>query len=263
MKKILLLSDLHVGSTVAVMPEEVYVDKTPTTEGAVYQQNAAQKVIYSWWTTMLDEVGRVDGLFVMGDCIDGPNTKEWGRGTWTTDINVQRQAAMDLLSMVRVKPKNIFGVDGSAYHAGSNPTWDGDVVRGLGGTFDTDLSLSVEGFRMHLLHWTGFSKSLASQATSRSGARIWAAVNAPWYGKFDCLISGHVHHFANDHDAFGRSISVPCWKVRDTWMRKQGMRGQPPQCGYVLLTLREGHRPEIDEHVWVAPREYLVREVTL
>lgn len=261
--RILILSDLHVGSTVAVMPDEVYADKTPTADAQVYHPNAQQKVINSWYEQMLDEVGKVDALFVLGDCIEGPNTKEWGLGTWTTDINVQREAAKDLLSMVKVKPKNIFGVDGSPYHAGANPTWDGDVIRGLGGTFDTDLTLSIEGMRMHLLHWTGFSKSLAGQSTSRSGARVWAAVNADWYGKFDYLISGHVHQHAYDEDIFCKSITAPCWKLRDKWMRKQGMRGQPPQSGYYLMTLREGHEPELRKHIWVAPREYLVREVTL
>jgi calcineurin-like phosphoesterase family protein len=263
-KRILVVSDLHVGSTVAVMPDEVYVEKTNQDESAIFTPNAAQKILWRNWCDMVDEVGRVDGLFVLGDCIDGPNVKTMGAGTWTTDIHLQRREAIGLLKMVKYRsPKGIFGVDGSPYHRGANPTWDGDVIRALGGDFDTWQTVNMEGKRIHLCHWTGFSKSMAGQETSVSTEQMWVSANERWYGRFDLLLRGHIHQHRNRPSLYGHTLVAPGWKLLDNHMKTGGLRGQPPQCGYWLLTLKEGHDISIENHIWVAPMRHLIREVYL
>ena len=72
----LVVSDMHVGSNVSIMPPEVTVD-----EGAKKRRitsNAIQKYIYSKWEDMVDSVGKVDACIVLGDSIEGPNYKSRG-----------------------------------------------------------------------------------------------------------------------------------------------------------------------------------------
>lgn len=249
MKRIAFFSDLHAGSLYSVTPDEVQLEVNGTGGAARYTPNARQKKLREFWLQSLDEIGKVDACVCLGDMTDGSMIKSRGFELWTPSIHQQMRTAVDLLK--EVKTKTYLGVDGSPYHAGSNPSWDLGVIDALGGTFGTDLVLNVEGKRLHLLHWTGFSKSAAGLHTSASSENVWQAANQKFYGDFDMTLRGHKHVFDRTVDLYGDKITVPGWKLRDPFMVRGGLSGTPPQVGYVVLTFRYGYDIDVCKHIWV------------
>lgn len=261
MKRIAVFTDLHAGSHYSLMPEEVRLEVSREGGAAIITPNARQKKIRKYWEQSIDEIGPVDACLVLGDSTDGSNIKSRGYELWTSSIHQQIKTAADLLSEIRTSC--YLGVDGSPYHVGSNPSWDLGVIDALGGKFGTDLVLNVEGKRIHLAHHTPFSRSAASQHTGAGGENIWAAANEKFYGRFDLRLRGHKHVYERTTDLYGDVIKVPCWKLADDFMTRGGLSSQPPQIGYLLLTLRAGEDIDISKHVWVGEREDRFTEIYL
>ena len=259
--RVLFISDLHSGSLYSVCHPEIALEVNRAGGPAVYEANARQRKLREFWEIMLDEVGRVDACVVLGDSTDGSMIRSRGYELWTPNIHQQISCAVDLLKEVRTPA--YLGVDGSPYHTGQNPSWDLAVIDALDGRFGTDLALNVEDKRLHLLHWTGFSRSAAGQHTSSSNENIWSAANEPYYGHFDMTVRGHKHIFDRTVDLYGDKVTVPGWKLRDPFMQRGGLSGQPPQVGYVLMTFRHGMDIDLQKHVWVGTKEDHFEEVYL
>jgi len=161
-KRILVVSDLHVGSSVSVMPDEVNIEPSDEQRSQRIASNPLQKRIFKEWEEMIDIVGKVDACFDLGDNVDGPNKKSNGFELWTSNMHQQVMTAVDLLSMI--KTNNFFGVQGSYYHVGENTSSDLAVLNSLAHCrqeFGTDLAVKVEDVRIHLSHAIGYTRSQA------------------------------------------------------------------------------------------------------
>lgn len=252
MKKILVVSDLHVGSTHALMPPVVEFDATPTRDAREVRASPLQLDEYAAWCEMVKYAGRVDACFVLGDCVDGVDRKGEGFAAWTTDRRAQVETAADLLSMVKFKGKfkskarPFFGVDGSRYHVDSNTSGDLQVMDRLGGTFGTDLAVVVDGVRVHLAHAIGHTSSPVSKATAPAKEVAFAELNRPIYGKFDLLLRGHRHDVYEWFNGRTRIAGCPSWKSRDHFAASHGL-GMPAEfIGGLLLHVDNGRH-------WIEP----------
>ena len=56
-KRILVVSDLHVGSSVSVMPDEVNVEPSDEQRSQRITSNPLQKRVFKEWEVMIDTVG--------------------------------------------------------------------------------------------------------------------------------------------------------------------------------------------------------------
>jgi len=232
MKRILAVGDLHVGSLVSVMPDEVYVEATDTARANKIEANPIQKALYAAWQAMLDDIGKVDACFVLGDSIDGPNRKSTGFELWTSNLNQQVTTAADLLAMI--KTRKYYGIQGSFYHVGENTSSDLAVLTMLHGTFGTDLAVTVGPHRIHLAHQIGVSSSPISKATALQGEIVGAHLNKDAFGDFDLIVRAHRHESGYVQNAWGRALVVPGWKLRDAFVSKLGLR-TAPQIGYAVI----------------------------
>jgi hypothetical protein len=261
-KTILVISDMHVGSTVAVMPDEVYIESSDKEKAQRIESNQIQKIEYKEWCDMIDHVGQVDACFNLGDTIDGPNVKSRGFELWTSNLGQQCETAVDLLSMV--KTNHHFAVQGSYYHVGENGSSDFAVLNSLKHCktdFGTDLCVKVEDVRIHLSHEIGYTRSKASKYTALQNEIVNAMLNSKRIGHINLLLRGHRHEIQDlvDHENNMRILECPAWKARDAFAAKKGL-AMVPTLGYVLLKIK-GSEISVDAHTFELKKKHMFREV--
>jgi hypothetical protein len=156
-KKILIIGDMHIGSNVALMPEEVETLKTEKENCQLIRASPVQQKILKKWYEMIDTEGKVDALVVNGDIVDGYNRKGNGIGCWTTDMDTQMKTARSLIKEIHYK--KLYGTQGSLYHTNDNISVDKLTIESLNGSFSHDLALKADNIRMHFSHKVGVSGS--------------------------------------------------------------------------------------------------------
>lgn len=253
-KKILVISDLHVGSRVSIMPDEVSVDQHE--RKMLIQSNTIQKKILTKWEEMVEDVGRVDAVINLGDTCDGVNRKSSGTGLWTTDINLQMEVAKDLLS--RIKTNKYLGVQGSYYHVGDNTSSDKGVTEGLGGTFGDELAIVSEGRRIHCAHDVGVSSSGFAYRTTPIAQQMMLASLGAEYGKFSLILRGHAHYFVHVSFTESQGVICPCWKGRDEFAARRSL-AYNPHMGYVVINIRD--QIQVEPHIFTLKGKDLIKEV--
>ncbi len=263
-KRILIVSDLHVGSSVSVMPDEVNIEPSDEQRSQRIASNPLQKRIFKEWEEMIDIVGKVDACFDLGDNVDGPNKKSNGFELWTSNMHQQVMIAADLLSMI--KTNNFFGVQGSYYHVGENTSSDLAVLSSLAHCrqeFGTDLAVKVEDVRIHLSHAIGYTRSQASKCTAPKNEIDAALRQKAKVGKFQLLMRGHRHEINDiiDHENNIRLVVCPGWKARDAFAAKNGL-AMVPTLGWMLLKI-DGKDIVIEPHTFELHGKHMFKEVTL
>src|SRR5438105_1280208 len=105
MKRILVLSDLHVGSMFAVLPPKAIV--TEGDKPIEVPLNDAQQYLWKCWRHMLANVGKLDMVLVNGDQIDGSAPKDLGQFLSLRKISDQIAACVALLQPLREITKTL------------------------------------------------------------------------------------------------------------------------------------------------------------
>jgi len=217
MKRILVVSDLHVGSKWGLTSKK---------------DNSVQRKLFGWWREMVDETGSVDACIVNGDICDGLNRKEEGEGI-EMDAKDQILEAVDLLE--RVDCKKFYGTQGTGYHTKKNPSMDWAVIHSLKGTFDTELALTIEKTRFHVAHKIGVSGSgQMYHGTPISKEMMVASLNREQMGKFDVILRGHAHYFFYTGSKSTLAAITPCWKGRDPFVQEHSLKWNP-DIGYLVF----------------------------
>ena len=256
MKRILIVSDMHVGSRVSVMPDEVYIDESE--RKMRLESNDIQKKIYRKWEEMCDSVGHVDAVINLGDTVDGTNRKSQGVGLWTTDIGLQIEVAKDLLG--RIKSNRYFGVQGSYYHVGDNTSSDKSVIEGLGGIFSDELAIVADGKRIHASHDVGVSSSGFAYRTTPIAQQMMLSSLNNEYKNFSCILRGHAHYAVKVEFPHHMGLICPCWKGRDEYVARKSLAFLP-HLGYTVLNIGDEIISEF--HTFTLKGKQLMKEVTL
>ena len=234
---VLVVGDLHVGSNVSVMPDEVYLGEAERKNRI--SSNHLQKFIYKQWVDMVETVGKVDACIVLGDSVEGPNRKSKGIGLWTSDISEQVRVAAHLLDMV--KTKKYIGVQGSFYHVEDNLSSDKAVINSLKGDFNDECVVVSGKTRIHCSHAVGVSSSsTAYRPTPIAREMMLATINKEEYGKYDLILRGHAHYYVEVRFGSSKGVICPCWKGRDEFVARKTLAFLP-HLGYVLLKGTDVH----------------------
>jgi hypothetical protein len=252
--KILVISDLHVGSESGIAPDEYTINDYQEDRSYDIQSNKIQKALYSKWIEMIDDVGKVDYLFLLGDLADGLNYKGQGIGITHNDLSWQEDLAIDLIKMIKVKYGNYIGVQGSAYHVGNQSGQDLRILKSLTRDahskfiFGDDVTEKIDGINFHLRHATSFSKipELRKNALKRDLIEFMNEGNT--LGKIDIAIRAHTHYYEHlDWNPYICGFVSPCWKGRDTFIRQKSVIS--PDNGYVTIDINDGEF-EITPHLF-------------
>lgn len=277
-KTVVFLSDMHVGSNVAVCSPQA------TLGGRQAIMTDFNKDMYENWCEVRDSIEQdIDVLCLNGEPIDGGNVKTAGSDVWTTNIMEQLNDAERLIRMY--KWKEIVATRGSRYHVAVQNMFHEEVLaRNLGcvpysgffgkaldkktktKTFEyqgqyTDFFLwfILGGKRFSVCHHVGYNKTELYRTTALGREMaVMEFAKGKWYpedGNVDVIVRSDVHYHVLVGFPEQKAFTTPCWKLPDEFQLRRGLGGTAVHIGAIEVIVETNGKVEIVEHI-VKPKRY-------
>lgn len=260
--RVLVLSDLHVGSTVAVMPRGF-----KTAEGNEIGLNGVQEFLLAAWEDMLRwSAALMEGgnyaLVINGDCIDGDHhgTKQ----IWSKDIGDQIEACVELLKPLTYRAAKVFVVRGTESHTHNTELAIGKALGAernpeTGAAAFDRLHLSVNGTRCVFRHHVGTSTRSWSEATAMASTLAEETIQAARNGEAprQVVCCAHRHKFGTYSNGRGTVVISPPWQMLSRFGHRVVGEARTQPGAYVLdFSCRpSGALPTVHERIYSAPAE--------
>ena len=260
--KALVISDLHVGSTTAVIPRGFV-----TAEGNKIGLNSVQEFLARCWDDFERwAIGQLEGsnyaLILNGDLIDGDHhgTKQ----IWSKDTQDQVAACVKLLANLTRRASRVYVVRGTESHTNNS---EGSIARALNaevnpsnGTqvFDR-LHLTIHGCRCAWSHHIATSVRSNGEASALSSVLTEEFVQAARNGHEPRQFIGraHRHKFGVFSNGRGTVAVSPPWQMLTRFGHKVAPEARTQPGGYILDWSGKplGALPEVVERTYDAPEE--------
>jgi len=194
-KRIVTVNDLHCGSRVGMTPAEWQGNPNNTEDEPWVRIQQAQ---WKWYNAIMASLYPIDIGFVLGDIVDGKQSKNDGRDSIRTKRSAQVSMATQCLKVL--KAEKYFMVYGSRYHVRD---WEEDVCDGIdGASLKSHSFVEIEcekgkNVTFDLKHKVGRSSIPHGRATAPARENLWNLINSG-IGKepnADFILRGHVHYF--------------------------------------------------------------------
>lgn len=242
-KKLVLLSDLHVGATAGLMPPG-YV----SFEGNTIGQNDYQKWLWSCWKDCWKWARKVLGkdewiCAINGDVIDGNhhNTRE----IVSVDEWDHVSASIDCLVDVLADAKSVYLTEGTNVHVQNSEHSIANIMKGRGVNVEkpkgkkgawAELDLIVNGCLVSVDHHVSSSLSSLSEsaAFSRTIGDVRNRRSRAGYSVPKVVVRSHRHQYGMYDDGYSKMIILPPWQGNTRFVRRV-VPGAIPQCGMVIL----------------------------
>jgi hypothetical protein len=244
MTRIVVISDLHVGSTVGLWPGRHRLEG-----GGVYESNVYQKWLYECWQMALDEITKIRPkpiVVLNGDELQGVNMRD---GQLVTNkIDIQVDAALTLLEPLRKAASRLYVIRGTEWHVGKSAEHVEHLARQLGAVRDPatdqwswwELYLDVGGPVIHFAHHVGVSSvpwyeaTVPLRDTLMLLAEVWR-----FFGQSGpnvrATVRSHRHRYIHvDAPPDIHAIVTPAWQLKTAFSYKRAT-AMLPQIGYVIL----------------------------
>jgi hypothetical protein len=233
-QRVLVIGDTHVGSDVALSPEELIL----ASKNRILA-NEVQLAILQEFYDMIDDVGTVDLLILNGDLVEGTNYYGEGLGCVTTNMDMQAEVAIDLLS--EIKFRKVVGCPGTKYHVKCNPNLDKKVIEGLGGVCMNEISMQIEQTRIYANHRTPVRMSKwETRSQSIAQDLLLNELNSMDFGHYDIICKSHVHYYVALDQGTSVGFVCPCWKGRDEFAKNStNPFAFNPSIGYVMFDIED------------------------
>jgi len=255
---VVVLSDLHVGSTVGLWPPRYAIE-----DGGVYEANVYQTWLYKCWQDALDEIRRLRPSVVVlnGDVIQGVNARD-GQLVCST-VSAQCAAALELLKPLRKMTQRLFVVRGSEWHEGRSSEHVELLARELGAECSSatgqysrwELYLDLgDKITAHFAHHVGRSSVPLYEATVPLRDMLIQLVELyRTYGQHmpdvRLVVRSHRHRYVHvDTTPWLHVVVTPSWQLKTSYAHKL-VTSLLPQIGYVIVEVR-------DKELLVRPRLY-------
>lgn len=260
-KRVLLaaVSDLHVGSTMALCPPEGILLE----DGGHYQPNAAQVWIWEQWLKFRDVIAgyKRSGwrviLIMNGEFVDGRHHDSTQLASASPEI--MASAAIDaFLPMMKVCD-SLYVTRGTEAHSGHGAASDYAVARELGAVIDPDTGqraayqwrIDVNGVLVDAAHHV----SGGSRQTTR-GNNIRAEMQDALLANvaFDIMIRSHVHNYADTGRMFWprQGVVTPAWKLKDAFVHRV-TRLPAKEVGGVVFEIEDGRAGMVKPITFAVP----------
>jgi hypothetical protein len=239
-KQILVLSDLHVGSSYGLLPPE-FLD----TQGNIHQQNIGQAYLWECFQKMLNRVANrpISTVVINGDVLDGAQKKSNGAPLTLHRLADQREAAVSVLQYVKDKfpTANWYFVTGTPYHEEASEVAQlAYVLTGEKTDVRQTLTLKVGEciirFHHEIAYSSGFAKGAGLEKEIIAG--LLAAADHGWRDA-DCEIRSHCHYFRYLGRRNKLCIVSPCWQLRSDFMGRRSPVANVPDIGAVVLHVND------------------------
>lgn len=257
-RPLVVVSDLHIGCGLALMPEDGVRDDT----GVQVRPSGLQKRLWGWWTEFWKwaeaETGGEYDVVVNGDLLDGVHHQAVTQ--WTHNLDVQRQAAVAVLRPVRDAAKRFLVVRGTETHVGGSGQHEEAIARELGaekspeGTHSHwELYYRLGRHLVHLTHHIGTTSSPFAESGALNREMVHGYVEAGRWSdeppamyvrshRHTCGVFGH----PSQH-GMTWSVTTPAWQLKTPYAFKSAFRMQRPQVGGIIV-VAGSHSPYVK--VW-------------
>lgn len=263
---VLVLSDLHVGSTVGLMPPDF-----ETVEGNKIEHNAVQRFLWESWLDMNEWLSRTTeganyAVVINGDLIEGDHhgTKQ----IWSKDTSDHVRAAEICLQPVLSRAVSLFIVRGTECHTNNHEVSLGRILKAVNNpdtglpSFDR-LHLSVNGCRCVFRHHIGTSIRSWTGATQLAAVLAEETIQAVNNGEPppQVVCAAHRHKFGSYTNGHGTVVISPPWQM----LTRHGFKVVPEartQPGAYILDWRgkpEEALPHVHELIYSAPVQNYIK----
>lgn len=244
LRVVLVVSDLHCGSTVGLCPPDY-----ATFDGATFGLNRIQRWIWDHWTAMQDDwLPRVIGddpfaLVVNGDATEGIHHKTVQ--VVHADPGVHAKIAIHCLEPLAAKAAAVYMVRGTEAHVGH--TAEANIGARLGSVKHPENGehsafawhLNINGTGCVFRHHIGTSSRLALYATQLSVTLAEEQTAAARHGHSvpKVVVRSHRHTFGHYTDGHASVVTTPAWQALTSFGHKV-VPAAVPTVGAVLLDFR-------------------------
>lgn len=240
-RKVVVVSDLHAGSTWAVCPPDFR-----TYEGSGYRANAAQEWLYKCWCHWRDwwvpeTLGNEPYAVVLnGDMIEGLHHRT--KQVVASSVAVHRRIAVELLKPLCARASAVYVVKGTEAHVGIED--EHGIGERLGSCVSKETDehaayhwlLNVAGVLSSFKHHIGTSSRLGLHATQLSihlaEEQTEAARNG--YAVPRVIVRGHRHVYGEFRTAGGLLVTCPAWQLQTSFVHKVCPSAKPVVGGLIL-----------------------------
>lgn len=228
MKNLIVISDLHINSTVGLSLKNVHLD-----DGGIYVANKSQNWLLENFYNFISLTKSLQGekIFVVnGDMIDINSHSDYQLITKNKATVVKH--ALDIMQLV-VEPKDkLFIVRGTEAHVGECAEVEEIIAKQLGAVQGDNhnfthwhLSLNVDGVLFDIAHHGKIGNSW-NRTSALNTKAVEEIVNGVKHNEtiHDVIIRSHNHTFADTHDNFPvRVISTPAWQLATNYAHRIGV----------------------------------------
>lgn len=208
-RRALLIGDVHVASTWAVFPKDFTLS-----DGNMVSLSKLQLELLSYWDNIVKVSKNCDTIILLGDIIHGLNKKEFGKHLMTSDLNDQKNAAIELLKPI-CEDKIVIGITGSRYHASEDYRIDEDIVKEFNGIYcDAVGTFELEdtGKIFNIRHGSGALPIHPGSKMDRELRALLIGQQLDKLPNIDCLILGHFHTMAHYYINNKLFVLNGCWE---------------------------------------------------
>lgn len=266
---LVVISDLHLNSTVALCPPAVALD-----DGGTYRPSKIQRQLWRWWLDSWEQVKATverekAELYVVvnGDVVEGYHHR------WTQLISSnpadQERMAITVLDPVAQMADHLFFVRGTQAHAGRSAHWEETLADDLGAESDTEtgtaswwhLKFKLGGVKFSIAHhrpiaklpWTmgGPANRLAAHIVYKYAKRGWK--------RPDVVVRSHGHKIDDSSKTHPvKVICAPAWQSSTEFINKIDPDSFA-DVGSLLFVCRDGRY----DWRWIGENQYLWAEPKL
>jgi hypothetical protein len=270
MNHIIVISDIHAGSSVGLSPPETSLD-----DGGLYRFSEFQKYLYGWWREFWDEwVPAVTGkepyaVVVNGDAIEG--VPHGTTTVFSSNLEDQKRAAELLLRPIHEKAGKFYMVRGTQAHGGKASVAEEELAHTLNAcrvgnskTYSVpDLWIQSGRCLIHFAHHVGVTSSSAYE-TSAVCRELCAAFTeaGQWREQSpDMIVRSHRHRFCAvtipTKDGEAKAVITPGWQLKTPFVyQKDSMRF--PQIGGICISNFD-NQLVLREKIWAPTKRSIVK----
>lgn len=272
MKSIVIVSDLHCGSTLGLTTEQVM----PMAEGGGYQPSRFQADVARAWHDFFRNIvpketkgSKKRILVVNGDMVDGNHHNTVALAT--NNIQIQEMWATTILTDASKDFDRVYCTLGTEAHSLPGGQADERIAAAIGAEKNPDgmsaawqLWLDIDGMLVNIAHHIGTTSSAAYESSAVMRELVAALVEAgQWEQKLpDVIVRSHRHRYIRlaIPSAKGeiQAVVTPGWQLKTPFVERLD-RMRMPHIGAIILKM-DGSTCEIKAKIYPM-RQVDVRKV--
>ena len=245
-KRVIVVSDMHVNSTVGLCPPRVVLD-----DGNTNIFSPQQRVLWKAWLDFCDKAHDTKDpvtVIINGDLVEN--------GDKSIQIITRNKAniksmAIDVLSPLIDKAEKVFVIRGTEYHVGKSASLEEDIAKDLdnavrcnkGAVSWWHLRTKISNVRFDIAHHISMG---GLPWTEKNAANKLSAVLMYQYAEWGELppqvaIRSHVHRVSDSGMNYPiYSITQPCWCMATSYVHRIGGSNARPHIGGMIIDCDNG-----------------------